>query len=188
MWLSKYLSTSSLLARSSNNTLSLKFSTISGMNLEVTRIFTPSLAWSLKISERNLDRQPSDVWHSSSASTTIKISEYMATTDWRALESSSNVGHKDLSDSSVEMAFPGSAALTGLQVGYRQSVRAPVGSSNRCKQYQCPVPPGLVQSGHRSWLQWGLFSLLQESLDRTMFAWGYEAMSGTTRNLKTIGQ
>lgn len=95
------------------------------MNLEVTRIFTPSLAWSLKISERNLDRQPSDAWHSSSASTTIKISEYMATTDRRAFESSSNVGHKGLSDSSVEMAFPGSAALTGLQVGVIDSPFVP---------------------------------------------------------------
>ena len=76
MWPSTYLRTSCSLARISNDVLPLNFSVISGMNLEVAKTFTPHLAWRLKISDRNIDRQPYDAWHSSSASIIMKIFEY----------------------------------------------------------------------------------------------------------------
>jgi hypothetical protein len=66
--------------------LSLNLSMISGMNLDVVKMFTPHLAWRSKVSDRNLAREPSVAWDSSIASTMTKTLEYRAATEWRVLE------------------------------------------------------------------------------------------------------
>ncbi len=72
---------SSFVARISRDMLRSNFAVTSGIDLEVTKIFAPQLALRLKISVRNFDRQPSDVWHSSSASMIRKTFEYTIITD-----------------------------------------------------------------------------------------------------------
>jgi hypothetical protein len=97
MRMSRYLRTSSLLPRISNDGFPANFSVTSGMNLEVAKKFTPHLAWRLKISDKSLERQLSDALHSLSASTIMKTLEYAAATDWRTPEISSNNGRVRLS-------------------------------------------------------------------------------------------
>lgn len=93
---SRYLRMSSSLARISREIHPLNSLSIYGVGREVAKKFASVLAWRLKISDKSLDRQPSDVWHSSSASVMMKTLEYMAATDCRTLEISSSDGRVSL--------------------------------------------------------------------------------------------
>jgi hypothetical protein len=72
--------------------LFLNCTSISGINLEVEKIFALDFACKAKISVKSFVLQPLDVWHSSSASTTMKLLEYRAATDYRVLDNSLNAG------------------------------------------------------------------------------------------------
>ena len=92
MQASRYFNISSSSARISSEALSLNLAIISGMDLEVVKMLAPNFVCKVKISDKILDLQPLDAWHSSRASMMKKILECIVATDWSAPNISSNFG------------------------------------------------------------------------------------------------